>query len=93
MIRAVIFAMFETLITHYESPLYFGAQIAKDTGIQEDKFFLLWRDAELEYQRTVGQMTLEQVLEIILKENHCYYEQGIQKPDKEIFRRCMEVYL
>ena len=160
MIKAVIFDMFETLITHYESPLYFGAQIAKDTGIPEDSFSMLWRDAELEYQRTVGQMTLEQVLEIILKENHCYskellqkivkkriackedcfrhlhsdivpmlealrrqglkvglisncyseevgpiknsllfpyfdtvclsYEQGIQKPDKEIFRRCMD---
>jgi len=160
MIKAVIFDMFETLITHYESPLYFGAQIAEDSGIPEEAFFRLWRNDELEYQRTVGHMTLEQVLEIILRDNQCYseellhkivkkriackeecfrhvhseiipmleaikeqgvkvglisncyseevepiknsllfpyfdtaclsYEQGIQKPDKEIFRRCME---
>lgn len=33
MIRAVIFDMFETLITLYESPIYFGSQIAEDVGI------------------------------------------------------------
>ena len=32
MIRAVIFDMFETLITHYKCPLYFGAQMAADAG-------------------------------------------------------------
>ena len=30
MIKAVIFDMFETLITHFKSPLYFGKQIAED---------------------------------------------------------------
>ena len=30
MIRAVIFDMFETLITHFESPLYFSAQMAAE---------------------------------------------------------------
>ncbi len=30
MTRAVIFDMFETLITHYHSPLYFGAQMAAE---------------------------------------------------------------
>ncbi len=36
MTQAVIFDMFETLITHYQSPLYFGAQMAMDAGIPED---------------------------------------------------------
>lgn len=158
MIRAVIFDMFETLITHYNSPLYFGAQMAADAGIPEDKFQSLWRPTESD--RTIGKVTLEEVVALILKENDCYsdallkkiadkriatkeacfehlhpeilpmlsslkekglkiglisncfseetdvirrsvlfsyfdaaclsYEQGVQKPDQEIFRRCME---
>lgn len=38
MLKAVIFDMYETLITLYESPLYFGTQMALDTGIEEEKF-------------------------------------------------------
>ncbi|WP_099468654.1 HAD family hydrolase [Konateibacter massiliensis] len=158
MTRAVIFDMFETLITHYHSPLYFGAQMAEDAGISEDKFQSLW--CLTEHERSTGKLTLEEVLEMILRENHCYsemllkeivekriatkeecfrhlhseiipmlstlrkkglliglisncfseeadvirrselfqyfddiylsYEQGIQKPDAEIFQRCMD---
>lgn len=73
MIKAVIFDMFETLITHYESPLYFGSQMAVDVGIPEDKFQALWRPTE--YERTVGKLTLEQALKFILKENQCYSEE------------------
>ena len=158
MIRAVIFDMFETLATFYESPIYFGSQIAKDAGIPEESFNALWRPTE--YARSIGEMTLEQTLETILREHGCYseklladivakrvaskhecfrhihpdiipmlaklkergiliglisncyseeveairqsalfpyfdavylsYEQGVWKPDEEIFRRCME---
>ena len=158
MIQAVIFDMFETLITHYNRPLYFGAQMAEDAGIPEDKFQLLWRPTE--HERSIGKLSLEEVLKRILKENHCFsetllkdiaekriatkeecfrqlhseivpmlstlkkrgfliglisncfseeadvirrselfpyfdavylsYEQGIQKPDEEIFQRCMD---
>lgn len=158
MIRAVIFDMFETLITHYSSPLYFGAQMAADIGISEEKFQSLWRMTEND--RTIGKLTLEEVLEMILRENQCYsqkllkeitekriaakeecfkhlhteilpmleqlkekgvliglisncfseeavvirksqlfpyfdavflsYEQGVQKPDEEIFKRCID---
>ena len=47
MIRAVIFDMFETLITHYNSPLYFGAQMAADAGIAENIFQSLWRPTDV----------------------------------------------
>lgn len=70
MTRAVIFDMFETLITHYHSPLYFGTQMARDAGISEEKFQSLWRSTE--YERSVGELTLEEVLEMILRENHSY---------------------
>lgn len=33
MIKAVIFDMYETLITLFQSPLYFGTQMAIDAGI------------------------------------------------------------
>lgn len=73
MIRAVIFDMYETLITHFCSPLYFGAQMAADAGIAEERFQSLWRPTE--YERTIGKMTLEEVLENILRENQCYSEE------------------
>lgn len=77
MIRAVIFDMFETLITHYHSPLYFGAQMAADAGIAEEKFQALWRPTE--YDRTIGKLTLEEVVESILRENQCYSEELVKK--------------
>ncbi len=75
MIKAVIFDMYETLITLYESPFYFGTQIALDAGIEEDKFQKLWSAAEED--RTTGKITLEDILEKILKENDCYSESKI----------------
>jgi len=75
--RAVIFDMFETLITHYHSPLYFGTQMAEDAGIAEDKFQALWRSTE--HERSIGELTLEEALEIVLRENHCYSEILIKK--------------
>lgn len=70
MIKAVIFDMYETLITHFQSPLYFGAQMAADAGIPEHKFQALWEPTE--HDRTIGKMTLEDALENILKENMRY---------------------
>lgn len=72
MIKAVIFDMFETLVTLYEGSLYFGAQIAVDAQIPEDKFQELWKPSEKD--RTVGNISLEEILETILRENHCYSE-------------------
>ncbi len=77
MIKAVIFDMYETLITHYQSPLYFGKQMAADAGIPESKFRELWDSTEQD--RTIGKLTLEQVIESILRENECYSEELFQK--------------
>lgn len=73
MIKAVIFDMYETLITHFASPLYFGAQMAFDAGIAEEKFKEAWSPTEED--RTVGKRTFEDVLEGILRENNCYSTQ------------------
>lgn len=77
MIKAVIFDMYETLITHYQSPLYFGKQMAADAGIPESRFRELWDLTEQD--RTVGKLTLEEVIESILQENECYSEELFQK--------------
>lgn len=63
MIRAVIFDMYETLITLFDSPLYFGTQMAIDAGIPENKFQELWEPTESD--RTIGKLTLEEALKII----------------------------
>lgn len=76
MIKAVIFDMYETLITHYDSPLYFGTEMAADAGIPKNKFLPLWRKTENE--RTLGKITTEEVVESILKECGCYSEELLQ---------------
>lgn len=73
MIKAVIFDMFETLITHYESPLYFGRHIAADTGMNEEAFQKIWRPAEEE--RMTGGITLEELLTKILKADSRYSDE------------------
>lgn len=89
MIKAVIFDMYETLITHYDCPLYFGAQMAVDAGISEEQFQSLWRATDSE--RTIGKMTFEQVIEMILRENHCFNQNVLDKiveKRKETKREC-----
>ena len=38
-LKAVIFDMYETLITLFESPVYFSTQMAEDAGIPEEDLF------------------------------------------------------
>lgn len=73
MIKAIIFDMYETLITLFDSPLYFGTQMAADVGIAEEKFQKIWRTEEK--NRTIGKVTLEELLEKVLRENNCFSEE------------------
>ena len=77
MIKAVIFDMFETLITHFKSPLYFGKQIAEDMDIPEAKFREIWDPTD--YARTIGKMTLEEVFEQILRASDKYDAELVRK--------------
>lgn len=77
MIKAVIFDMYETLITHYQSPLYFGKQMAADAGIPESKFRELWDATESD--RTIGKLALEEVIGAILRDCGCYSEELFQR--------------
>lgn len=77
MIKAVIFDMYETLITHYRSPLYFGAHMAADAGIAEADFLKYWRPTE--EARSVGNLTTEEAIELVLRENDCYSAETLEK--------------
>lgn len=70
MIKAVIFDMYETLITLFESPAYFSTQMAEDAGIQEEDFKRSWRMTEED--RTTGLVTVDAVIADILKVNNCF---------------------
>ncbi|MBE5957132.1 MAG: HAD family hydrolase [Lachnospiraceae bacterium] len=71
--KAVIFDMYETLITHYACPLYFSDEMAADSGISIDEFRKEWR--ETEHERSVGTYTTDEIVAGILKHNHCYTEE------------------
>ncbi|MCR5609174.1 MAG: HAD-IA family hydrolase [Lachnospiraceae bacterium] len=73
MIRAVIFDMYETLITMFECPIYFGTQMAEDAGIKNEDFQKIWSPAETD--RSIGKITLEELLEKILKTYGCFSEE------------------
>ena len=77
MIKAVIFDMFETLVPHFESPLYMGKQITNDIGIAEQKFREIWDTSDDD--RTLGKRTFEDVIEEVLKVNNCYADELFEK--------------
>ena len=77
MIKAVIFDMYETLITQYNNPQYFGRNIARDAGIEESVFMKSWEITE--YDKTIGRMTFEDAVSKILKENNRYNDELLNK--------------
>ncbi len=77
MIKAVIFDMYETLITHYDCPLYFGRQMAEDAGISEEEFRKYW--APTEYKRSIGEICFEDVIKEILEATGSFSEETYQK--------------
>ena len=77
MIKAVIFDMYETLITQYGGPVYFRAQMAADAGIDPMLFDALWIPSEND--RTIGKQTLEETIEQILRQTGKYSEETFKE--------------
>ena len=69
-IRAVIFDMYETLVTQFESPLYYGTQIARDLGLAPEEFLPGWRKTE--EARATGKLTFEAVMDQLLRQHGLY---------------------
>ena len=74
MIQAVIFDMYETLVTQFCSPMYYGLQIAEDLGLTPEEFLPGWRRTEK--ARATGGLTFEEVMEQLMKEH------GVYTPEK-----------
>ena len=73
MIKAVIFDMYETLITHYDSPLYFSMHMAADSRIPVEEFQALWMPTDTE--RTIGQLSFEDAIRDILMKTDRYSDE------------------
>ncbi|MBO4900762.1 MAG: HAD-IA family hydrolase [Lachnospiraceae bacterium] len=76
MIKAVIFDMFETLVTLFEGRTYFGEHIAADVGADPVLFRKEWH--AIEDARSTGKYTIEEGLEIVLKKLGLYSEENVR---------------
>ena len=74
MVKAVIFDMFETLVSLFEGRTYFGEHIAADVGVDPAAFRKEWH--KIEDARSIGTYTIEEGLEVVLK------TLGIYTPEK-----------
>ena len=63
-IQAVIFDMYETLVTQFCSPLYYGTQIAEDLGLSPEEFLPGWKATE--EARATGKLTFEDAMAQLL---------------------------
>ena len=76
MIKAVIFDMFETLVTLFEGRTYFSENIAYDVGVPMDEFRREWHKNE--HERTIGIYTMEEGIALTLKNLGVYSEEHVQ---------------
>ena len=74
MIKAVIFDMFETLVTLFEGRTYWGENIAEDVGADPTELRREWH--AIENDRSCGRYTIEEGLEVVLKKF------GLYSPEK-----------
>ena len=58
MIKAVIFDMFETLVTLFEGRTYFSENMAEDIGADITEFRKAWHESERD--RSIGRMTMKE---------------------------------
>ena len=69
-VRAVIFDMYETLVTQLRSPLYYGTQIAGDLGLAPGEFLPGWRETEKD--RSTGKLTFENTMTQLMERHNLY---------------------
>ncbi|MBP3741761.1 MAG: HAD-IA family hydrolase [Treponema sp.] len=75
MIKAVIFDMFETLVTLFAGKTYFSEDIAKDLGVPLQDFRREWHATEKD--RTIGRLTMADGVSIALKKLGIYSEENV----------------
>ena len=76
MIKAVIFDMFETLVTLFTGRTYFSEHIAEDLGQPIEAFRKCWHETEKD--RTLGKYSMEEGLTVTLKKLGAYSPENVQ---------------
>ena len=76
MIKAVIFDMFETLVTLFTGRTYFSENIAVDLNQPLEAFRKCWHETEID--RTLGKYSMEEGLAISLKNLGAYSEENVK---------------
>ena len=76
MVKAVIFDMFETLVTMFEGRTYYSEDIAADMGVDTELFRREWQATEND--RTVGKMTSKEGLTIAFKKLGVFSEESVR---------------
>ena len=76
MIKAVIFDMFETLVTLFTGRTYFSEHIAADLGQPIEAFRKCWHETEKD--RTLGKYSMEEGLAITLKNLGAYSASNVE---------------
>lgn len=77
MIKAIIFDMYETLVTQYSGQLYFGEEIARDLQIEENMFMPIWRNSK--QARTIGEITFEEIIETIMLKHNLFSNEKVEQ--------------
>lgn len=77
MIKAIIFDMYETLVTQYSGQLYFGEEIARDLQIEEKLFMPIWRNSK--QARTIGEITFEEIIETIMLKHNLFSNEKVEQ--------------
>ena len=90
MIKAVIFDMFETLVTLFEGKTYFGENIAADTGADPVRFRKEWHT--IEKDRSTGKYTIREGLEIVLKKLGIYSEDKVELAVEKRLRALQDTF-
>ena len=75
MIKAVIFDMFETLVSLFQGMTYFGEDIAADVGTDPERFRKEWHATE--HDRTIGVYSIEEGIGVTLKRLGIYSEEAV----------------
>lgn len=75
MIKAVIFDMFETLVSLFQGMTYFGENIAADVGADPERFRKEWHATE--HDRTIGVYTIQEGIEVTLRKLGIYSEEAV----------------
>lgn len=81
MVKAVIFDMFETLVTLFEGRTYYSEDIAADTGVDENEFRKHWHFTE--HDRTTGKMTVEEGLAYAFEKLGVNSAENVQRAERK----------